>query len=103
MEYKNVKEIKFNITLNFYENIVYIKSLSNEFRDVVIKMYDSKNEVHCTFNSSFTENLKIWYKMGEISFSDIRDLNVEILHNNIIIKKEYFKFKTKYNILITVL
>lgn len=97
---ENIEYYRFNITIDYYKNLIYVKSLSNNYNDVTINILDSNssnNDDNLLYStqSEFHKDLTIWYRVFK-DFTDLYGIKVNIIYENEIIKSEYFRFKNNF-------
>lgn len=90
-----MKNINFIIKCNINENKTYIKCDNILNVDIYLYEWDLlNNTTSLLYNttSNFNNN-EIWYSTNK-QLKDIKGFKVEIKYDNILIKDEYFNFKT---------
>jgi len=87
----------FNIRYNLNENKTYIyydSELTAQVNLYKWNSYDNSAELLYTTFSTFNNN-ELWYSTTNLNL--LKGLKVEIVYNNVIIKEQYFNFKTIHN------
>jgi hypothetical protein len=91
-----IDELYFNITMDFYGNLIYIRSLSDDFQDVQIVMKDIDGANIYSTQTSFNKGVVAWYKPDSL-FINFTYVIVQVLKDNNIIKEERFRIKDSHN------
>lgn len=95
---KIIDDYHFSITMDLYEDTIYVKSLSSKYRDVFVNIKD-ENDYSIYGSSCYFQHKSetYWFKLID-PITDYDYLYVEItdaLDNDKIIKKEKFRIKDK--------
>jgi hypothetical protein len=97
--YKCIEDFNFNITYNFYDNIIYIKPLNDKFEKVLVDIMDqNRSSIYSEIIDSHKE-LTYWFKLS-IPFTDFYYIHVEISDSTGVLTKESIKIRTKSGIII---
>lgn len=84
--------------MDFYNNRIYIKSLSNKYDNVLVEIKSNNNIIYSIVNN-IPHGYIYWYEPSE-KFSNFDSISVDIKYDNNIIVSEYFRIKNKYGAII---
>lgn len=87
--------MNFKIIFNFDENKTYISCNSTLKVEVSFYEWTNSNTSLLYSTISYFDKNELWYSYKNLN--NLNGLKIEIKYNNIIIKEEYFKFKTNTN------
>ena len=90
--------MNFKIRFDIKENKTFIRcnsKLNTQINFYEWNSFTNNSELLYNTNSYFDNN-ELWFSANK-QLKDLKGLKVEIKYNNVIIKEEYFNFKTIYN------
>jgi len=97
---KTIEDFNFSITMDYYSDTIFVRSLSDIYKDVYVNILDENNNSIYGSSCSFgKKDTKYWFKLS-VPISNFSYIKVALTSGFNIISEEKFGIKNKYGAII---